>query len=76
MFNVTQDGLIRAMAAACKAAEIEDFVFHDLRHEATSRMVEAGLSLLEVQSITGHSNGEMVKRYTHLDTLKLARKLG
>lgn len=76
VFNVTQDGLIRAMAAACKAAEIEDFVFHDLRHEATSRMVEAGLSLLEVQSITGHSNGEMVKRYTHLDTLKLARKLG
>ncbi len=75
VFNVTQDGLIRAMASACKAAGIEDFVFHDLRHEATSRMVEAGLSLLEVQSITGHSNAEMVRRYTHLDTLKLARKM-
>lgn len=82
VFQVTQDGLIRAMASACKSkgvedeAGIEDFVFHDLRHEATSRMVEAGLSLLEVQSITGHSNAEMVKRYTHLDTLKLAKKLG
>jgi integrase len=76
VFNVTQDGLIRAMSAGCKVAGIENFVFHDLRHEATSRMVEAGLSLLEVQSITGHSNAEMVKRYTHLDTLKLARKLG
>lgn len=76
VFNVSQDGLIRSMAAACHAAGIEDFVFHDLRHEATSRMVEAGLSLLEVQSITGHSNAEMVKRYTHLDTLKLARKMG
>jgi integrase len=63
------------MASACEAAGIEDFVFHDLRHEATSRMVEAGLSLLEVQSITGHSNAEMVRRYTHLDTLKLARKM-
>ena len=76
VFKVTQDGLIRSFAAACDDAEIEDLKFHDLRHEATSRMVEAGLSLLEVQSITGHSNAEMVKRYTHLDTLKLARKLG
>ena len=76
MFNVSQDGLTRAMTAACKDAGIKDFVFHDLRHEATSRMVEAGLSLLEVQSITGHSNAEMVRRYTHLDTLKLARKMG
>lgn len=76
VFNVSQDGLIRAMSAACSDAGIEDFVFHDLRHEATSRMVEAGLSLLEVQSITGHSNAEMVRRYTHLDTLKLAQKMG
>lgn len=76
VFYVSQDGLIRAMAAACKDTGIKDFVFHDLRHEATSRMVEAGLSLLEVQSITGHSNAEMVRRYTHLDTLKLARKMG
>lgn len=76
VFKVTQDGLIRAMASACEAAGIEDFVFHDLRHEATSRMVEAGLSLLEVQAVTGHSNAEMVRRYTHLDTLKLAKKMG
>lgn len=76
VFKVNQDGLIRAMASACKDAGIKDFVFHDLRHEATSRMVEAGLSLLEVQSITGHSNAEMVRRYTHVDTLHLARKLG
>lgn len=76
IFSVSQDGLIRAMSAACEDAWIEDFVFHDLRHEATSRMVEAGLSLLEVQSITGHSNAEMVRRYTHLDTLKLAQKMG
>lgn len=75
VFKVTQDGLIRSFASACDDAGIEDLKFHDLRHEATSRMIEAGLSQLEVQSITGHSNAEMVKRYTHLDTLKLARKL-
>ena len=75
VFKVTQDGLIRSFAAACVDAKIADLKFHDLRHEATSRMVEAGLSLLEVQSVTGHSNAEMVKRYTHLDTLKLAKKI-
>lgn len=76
VFKVTQDGLIRAFASACVKAKIVDLKFHDLRHEATSRLVEAGLSLLEVQSITGHSNAEMVKRYTHLDALKLAKKIG
>jgi integrase len=76
VFKVSQDGLIRAFSAACGRAGIADFTFHDLRHEGTTRMVEAGLSLLEVQSITGHSTSEMVKRYTHLDTMKLAKKLG
>ena len=76
VFKVTQDGLIRSFAAACVDAKIDNLTFHDLRHEATSRMVEAGLSLLEVQSVTGHSNAEMVKRYTHLDTMKLAKKIG
>ncbi len=76
VFKVTKDGLIRSFAAACVDAKIDNLKFHDLRHEATSRMVEAGLSLLEIQSVTGHSNAEMVKRYTHLDTLKLAKKIG
>ena len=72
VFDVTQDGLIRAMQSATKSAKIEDFKFHDLRHEATSRMIEDGMPTAVVQKITGHSNAEMVKRYTHLDTLKQA----
>lgn len=72
IFNATQDGLIRAMQSATKAAGIEDFTFHDLRHEATSRLVEDGMPVAVVQKITGHSNAEMVKRYTHVDILKQA----
>jgi integrase len=72
IFNVTQDGLIRAMQTCTKSAEIEDFTFHDLRHEATSRMIEDGMPTVIVQKITGHSNAEMLKRYTHLDILKQA----
>lgn len=56
--------------------EIEDLKFHDLRHEATSRLFEDhGLSLIEVASITGHTTNTMVERYTHLSANKLARKL-
>ena len=75
VFAVTQDGLIRAMQSACAAAEIEDFTFHDLRHEATSRMIEDGHPVAIVQKITGHSSAEMTERYTHIDTLKTAMRM-
>ena len=76
IFRVTQDGLIRAFADACKRAGIVDLHFHDLRHEATSRMIESNkFNLMEIQSITGHSNAEMVQLYTHFDARKLAQKM-
>ena len=50
--------------------------FHDLRHEATSRLFEKGLNIMEVASITGHKTLEMLKRYTHLRASELARKIG
>lgn len=56
-------------------AEIDGLRFHDLRHEATSRFVEAGLSDLEVASITGHKSMQMLKRYTHLRTENLSDKI-
>jgi integrase len=61
--------------AAVKAAEIVDLHFHDLRHEATSRLFEAGLSTAEVMSITGHSTKEMVDRYSHYSAALVLEKL-
>jgi len=60
---------------ARKKAGIEGLRFHDLRHEATSRFVEAGLSDLEVSSITGHKSMQMLKRYTHLRSENLSDKI-
>lgn len=55
---------------------IEDLHFHDLRHEAISRLVELGtLDLLEVAAISGHKSLAMLKRYTHLRAQRLVRKL-
>ncbi|MES2353179.1 MAG: site-specific integrase [Pseudomonadota bacterium] len=54
---------------------IEDLHFHDLRHEAVSRLVEAGLSDQEVASISGHKSMQMLRRYTHLRAEDLVAKL-
>lgn len=74
VFNVTQDGLIRAVAAAAKRAKISGITFHILRHEFTTRMIEAGWSMAEVQACTGHSTAEMLRRYTHITAKNIAAK--
>jgi integrase len=53
-----------------------DLRWHDLRHEAASRLFEKGLHPLEVASITGHRSMQMLKRYTHLNPADLLEKLG
>jgi len=76
VFNVTADGLSRAFSRCCKNLGIEDLRFHDLRHEATSRFFEGGLNTMEVATISGHKTLQMLKRYTHLRPIDLAKKLG
>jgi integrase len=53
-------------ARACSILEIKDLRWHDLRHEATSRLFEAGYSIVEVQQFTLHEDWNTLKRYTHL----------
>ncbi|KDC57183.1 site-specific recombinase, phage integrase family [Bordetella bronchiseptica MBORD591] len=65
----------KAWTDAKRAAGLEDFRFHDLRHEAVSRFVEAGLSDQEVSAISGHKSMQMLKRYTHLRAEDLVQKL-
>lgn len=52
--------------AATAATGVEDLRFHDLRHEATSRLFEAGYEIVEVQQFTLHESWDVLKRYTHL----------
>jgi integrase len=67
----------QAFERACEPhrANVEGVRFHDLRHEATSRLFEKGLNLMEVAAITGHKTLDMLKRYTHLRAEDLAKKL-
>lgn len=70
------DSLENAWRRAVKAAGITDFRFHDLRHEAVSRLVERGLNVMEVSAISGHKTLQMLRRYTHLKAEELVKKLG
>jgi integrase len=51
---------------ACAAAEIEDLHFHDLRHEAGSRMLEQGWPLHHVQEMLGHADVKTTSVYLNL----------
>lgn len=69
--------LYHAFVAACKRAGVTNYTWHDLRHEALSRLAERGdFSVLELAAISGHKTLQMLKRYTHLQAENLARKLG
>ena len=50
--------------------------FHDLRHEAVTRLFEKGLSTIEVGTISGHKTIQTLKRYTHLRAADIVSKLG
>lgn len=52
-----------------------DLHFHDLRHEATSRLAEK-LQMHELMKVTGHKSSSMLVRYYHPRASDLAQKLG
>jgi integrase len=58
-----------AFTRACHDLGIKDLHFHDLRHEGTSRLFEAGFAIEQVALqalVTGHKDWKMLRRYTHL----------
>jgi len=57
--------LIYIFNTSLKRANIKGFRFHDLRHTAATRMVEAGVPLFTVGQILGHSNPKTTMRYAH-----------
>jgi len=75
VFDITEHAITSAFSRACVRSGIENITFHDLRHEAISRLFEKGLSLPEVATISGHKTWAMLRRYTHLSAEKIANKL-
>lgn len=78
VFSLQGESMSQAFERACAPhrANIAGLRFHDLRHEATSRLFEKGLNVMEVAAITGHKTLDMLRRYTHLRAEDIAKKLG
>lgn len=86
VFPIPPEYLRKAWTRMCEAAGIatsgdERLRIHDLRHEAISRVAEAGsqtpggFSLLDLQAFSGHRDPRMLLRYTHLTPSGLAKRL-
>ncbi|MHB2015330.1 MAG: tyrosine-type recombinase/integrase [Candidatus Xenobia bacterium] len=52
--------------AAVERAGLDDFTWHDLRHDFASRLVMSGVDLYTVQQLMGHKTIAMTQRYAHL----------
>lgn len=76
VFPISADSLKKVFERAVVRARIPDLHFHDLRHEATSRIATKLDNVLELGAVTGHKTLAMLKRYYHPRAWDLAKKLG
>ena len=75
VFPVKPDTLKQSWRRLVKRAGIHDLRFHDLRHEAISRLLEMGLTIPEAASVSGHRTASMLARYAHPDPVKVREKM-
>lgn len=58
---------------AVATLKLPDLHLHDLRHEAITRLFEAGYRIEQVALVSGHRDWAMLKRYTHVRAADLHR---
>jgi integrase len=75
LFPISANAFRLAWERVKRRAVIEDLRFHDLRHEAISRLFEKALSVPEVALISGHRDLRMLLRYTHPMAQGILQKL-
>ncbi len=76
VLDTSESAVLQAWGHLCGRVGIHDLHFHDLRHEAVSRLFERGLNVVEVSTISGHKELRMLQRYTHLRASDLVARLG
>jgi len=53
----------KAWATACKAANVDHRLFHNLRRTAARNLIDAGVQQAVAMKITGHKTDSMFRRY-------------
>jgi len=75
VFDISPNAVRLAWERLKKGAGITHLRFHDLRHEAISRLFEKGLTVPEVASISGHKTPSMLFRYAHADLQRVTKMM-
>lgn len=63
----------RSCNTALKAAGVEDFRFHDLRHCASTNLRRAGVDTATAMRIVGHKSEKMWMRYNAIEERDLTQ---
>lgn len=74
VFPVDQNAFKVRYARMVQRAGLEDLTYHDLRHEATSRLAKTFPNPLDLMRVTGHKDLKSLSRYYHADASELARR--
>jgi integrase len=75
VFPITSTAFRLAWERLRARAGLRDLNFHDLRHEAISRLFEKGLTAPEAALVSGHRDLRMLFRYTHSQRQVILGKL-
>ena len=75
LFSITSSGLQQAFRKLTARLQIHDLRFHDLRHEAISTFFERGLTVPEVQLMSGHRTLDQLMRYAHATSQVVKSKI-
>lgn len=76
VLRIKRGALSQAFRRVSERAKLDNLHWHDLRHEATSRLAERlGNDVMALAAVTGHKTLQLLKRYTHLRAEDLARRL-
>jgi integrase len=72
VFGVSGRWITYYFTRLCARAQVSDLHFHDLRHEALSRLNEKGLSAFDIKLISGHKTTENLDVYIQSDLDRVA----
>lgn len=60
-----KDNFKKSFASACQEANIDDLHFHDFRHTAITRMIQANIAPIEIMKISGHTQMSTFVKYVN-----------
>ena len=74
LFPISATAVQQAWQRILRKTGVTNLRFHDLRHEAISRFFEMGMTIAEVQSLSGHRDVRQLFNYTHMQASNIACK--